>query len=68
MAEKNGYPQESGTYNLPYTSVKQVGKSISELFGINCLNDVEKIENDIRKYEFFFASVSYDSVPVIWKI
>ena len=65
LHEKNGYPQEGGTYNLPYSNIKQVGKSISELFGINCLNDVDKIENDVRKYEFNFASISYDSVTVI---
>jgi len=68
LAEKNNYAQENGTYNLPYTSIKQVGTSVSEIIGINPLNDLDNINPDIRKFEFYFSSISYDGVPVYVKI
>lgn len=50
---------------LPFNSIKDAGKNISELLGMEPLNDIEKVDINAKKYEFIFYSGSIYETKVI---
>lgn len=40
--------------------MKVAGTSISELFGLEPLSSLDKIDKSVKKYEFQFAAASFD--------
>jgi hypothetical protein len=47
-------------YNLPYEDMKVAGNSVTELFGLEPLSSLDKVDKSVKKYEFQFAATSFD--------
>jgi len=43
---------------LPFGSIKSAGKNISEILGIEPINDIEKVDINAKKYEFVYYAAS----------
>ena len=59
MAENSNYHSKEGKMALPYTSIKQAGKSFSEILGLVPINDITKIDSTAKRFEFVYAYNSY---------
>jgi len=40
--------------------MKVAGSSVSELFGLEPLSNLDKVDKSVKKYEFQFAAASFD--------
>jgi len=54
------------TFVLPHPTIKAAATSISNLLGFDPLNDLEKLDVNVKKFEISYATVSYlDSMVFI---
>jgi len=51
-------------YNFPYDNMRIAGKAVSDLFGLEPLSDIEKIDKNARKCEFQYANKTCDGILV----
>ena len=59
QAEKSGYEKAVEKMVLNYNNGKNAGKIFSETIGFEPLNDLEKIDNSAKKFEFAYAYKNY---------
>ena len=59
QAENSGYERAEEKMGLPYNSIKNAGIKFSEIIGLDPLNDIEKIDNSAKKFEFVYAYKNY---------
>ena len=59
QAEKSGYEKALEKMVLNYNNGKNAGKIFSETIGFEPLNDLEKIDNSAKKFEFVYAYKNY---------
>ena len=59
MAENSNYHKKEGKMSLPYNSIKNAGKSFSEIIGLIPLNDLNKIDSNAKRFEFAYAYTGY---------
>ena len=59
MAENSNYHSKEGKMALPYTSIRQAGKSFSDILGLVPINDITKIDSTAKRFEFVYAYNSY---------
>lgn len=66
LSEKTDLSYLEEKLQLPYNNIKIAGKSISDLFGFESLNDLEKVDINTKKYEFYYAVTTYYESLVIY--
>ena len=59
QAEKSDYEKGEEKLELPYHNIKSAIENISEIVGLEPLNNIDEIDSNIRKYEFVFAYKNY---------
>ena len=59
VAENSGCFRKEEKMSLPYNSIRNAGKSFSEIIGLNPVNDVSKVDSNAKRFEFIYAYVSY---------
>ena len=59
QAENSGYEKAVEKMVLNYNNGKNAGKIFSETIGFEPLNDLEKIDNSAKKFEFAYAYKNY---------
>jgi hypothetical protein len=59
VAENSGCLRKEEKISLPYNSVRNAGKAISEIIGLTPVNDVSKVDTNAKRFEFVYAYVSY---------
>ena len=59
VAENSGCLRKEEKISLPYNSVSNAGKAISEIIGLTPVNDVSKVDANAKRFEFVYAYVSY---------
>jgi hypothetical protein len=59
MAEKSGYTLAQEKIGLPYHNIKEAAKNFSEIIGLTPLNNIDKIDNSVKKFEIDYAYQSY---------
>jgi len=66
LCENSNFESIEEKIQLPYSSMKQVGQSFSQIIGFEALNDLNKIDVNAKKYEFLYSVVSiYDSIVFV---
>lgn len=59
LCEKSNFAMAEEKIQLPYKNMKIVGEKFSEQLGFMPLNDIEKVDVNIKKYEFAYAITSF---------
>ena len=59
VAENSGCLRKEEKISLPYNSIRNAGKAISEIIGLTPVNDVDKVDSNAKRFEFVYAYVSY---------
>ena len=59
QAQNSGYEKVEEKMGLPYNSIKNAGTKFSEIIGLEPINDIEKIDSKVKKFEFAYAYVNY---------
>lgn len=63
LCENSNFNSTEEKIQLPLKNMKQVGLKFSEIVGFDPLNDVDKVDQNAKKYEFVYSTVSiYDSI------
>jgi len=65
LAEESDYHVFEEKLQLPFNSIKAAGKNISDLLGMDPLNDIEKVDINAKKYEFIYYALSLYETRVI---
>jgi uncharacterized protein YdgA (DUF945 family) len=66
LTENSNFHSSEEKIQLPYNNMKLVGKSFSQIVGFEPLNDVDKVDQNAKKYEFIYSAVSiYESMIFI---
>lgn len=62
LSEESDYQLFEEKLQLPFSSIKAAGKNVSELIGMESLNDIEKVDINAKKYEFiYYAGSIYET-------
>ena len=59
QAENANFSKAAEKMGLPYNSLKNAAIKFSEIIGMDPLNDIEKIDTNMKKYEFDYAYINY---------
>ena len=59
QAENANFSKADEKMGLPYNSLKNAAIKFSEIIGMDPLNDIEKIDTNMKKYEFDYAYINY---------
>lgn len=66
LCEKSDFICLEEKIQLPYSNMKMAGNNFSQVVGFESLNEVEKIDQNAKKYEFIYSVFSfYDSYVFI---
>lgn len=66
LSEESDFQLFEEKLQLPFNSIKAAGKNISELLGMEPLNDIEKVDLNAKKYEYiYYAGSIYETKVII---
>ena len=68
QAEKSNFSKTEEKMGLPYNSVKNAAIKFSEIIGMDSLNNIEKIDTNMKKYEFIYDYINYFENLLLIKI
>ena len=59
QAENANFSKADEKIGLSYNSLKNAAIKFSEIIGMDSLNNIEKIDTNMKKYEFVYAYINY---------
>ena len=59
QAENANFSKADEKIGLSYNSLTNAAIKFYEIIGMDPLNDIEKIDNNMKKYEFVYAYINY---------
>jgi len=66
--EKSNFSESKEKLQLPYSNMKLVGKNFSNVIGFETLNEVDKVDQNAKKYEFLFSVINIFGAMVFLRL
>jgi hypothetical protein len=67
-AENSNFFYTEEKLQLPYPTVKAAANGLSSLLGFEPLNELDKLDVNVKKYEILFATMSYYETMVFLRL
>ena len=66
--EKSNFLEFKEKLQLPYSNMKLVGKNFSNVIGFETLNEVDKVDQNAKKYEFVYSVMNIFGAMVFMRL
>jgi hypothetical protein len=67
-AENSNFFISEEKLQLPFPTIKAAANSLSNLLGFEPLNDLDKLDVNVKKYEILYATMSYYEAMVFIRL